>query len=568
MPSSTNMELALNRFALFRVADHLRQLWFRVRFAQSQCIVVLLHKLGLSIYLAAWLHKVALKYYGLTEIAYRTILGLLPADRDATIKLAELFNSKAMPGASILIIDNWVKRFPNDVGAHIILSKYYSKMSETAKAKEQLEIASGLAPDNVDVLEAFGIFYRWNGNLDESSRFYKLALKEQQRPSTLFFLAKNLIDESKKQEAMDVLDQVVQVAPDFPGAYLSLASCGYYRTLSHPHIEYIKNSLEKRNLHPTVRSNYHHTLGTLYERMELWDEAFAQFKAAHDVNRSWYRNHQLILKDLTKNIDQLIEVFNSGFLERLQAAGNGKSGEPLIFIVGRPRSVSTLLEQILASHPDVFAGGERQDLFNIIEQLCSKLKEPYPSCICSLDLQELENLGNEYIERVSNLFDGHVRFVDKHLGNSIYIGLITVLFPKAKIIHCRRNALDACVSGFCKNLFWCPFPPDLRAFGLVYRQYERLMRHWRSVLPGRILDVQYEEMVTHPETQIRRLLAHCELSWHPGCLTPHLTKRPVNTVSATQVNSPINTRSIGRWKNYEKHLGPLIDVLSDRRTSC
>jgi hypothetical protein len=96
----------------------------------------------------------------------------------------------------------------------------------------------------------------------------------------------------------------------------------------------------------------------------------------------------------------------------------------------------------------------------------------------------------------------------------------------------------------------------------MYRQYERPMSYWHSVLPGRILDVQYEEMVSDPETQIRRLLEHCELSWHPGCLTPHETKRPVNTASATQVNSPINTRSIGRWKNYEKHLGPLIEALS------
>jgi hypothetical protein len=114
----------------------------------------------------------------------------------------------------------------------------------------------------------------------------------------------------------------------------------------------------------------------------------------------------------------------------------------------------------------------------------------------------------------------------------------------------------------------CPFAHDLRTLGLVYRQYERLMAYWHSVLPGRILDVQYEEMVSDPETQIRRLLDHCELPWHPGCLAPHQTKRPVNTASAGQVNQPIYTRSIGRWKNYEKHLGPLIEALSDSHTAC
>ena len=563
MSSSTSEEPALSRSALSSVAAHLRQMFFRLRFSQSQCIVALLHKLGLTNYMVAWLHKFAEKYHARAEIAYTIILRIRADDRDATIKLADLFfYVKAMPRASTWIMDNWVKRFPNDVEAHVILSNYYSMMSETAKAKEHLEIVSRLAPNTDDVLNAFGYFHRRNGNLDESSRFFKSALKERQKPSTLFCLAENLIDERKEEEAMRLLEQALQLAPNFGKAYFALALCGYYRDLSHPHIVYIKNRLEKRDLHPWLRANFHFVLGKTYEKMKLWDEAFVQFKAGSDINWSWYK-HQFILNDLTESVDQLIKVFNAGFLETLQARGDGRSGEPLIFIVGMPRSGSTLVEQILASHPDVFAGGERQDLLIIIEQLCSELNEPYPSCIRRLDRQVLESLGKRYMARVSDLFAGYARFVDKQLINYAHIGLITAIFSKAKVIHCQRNALDVCVSCYSNNLFWSLYTRDLRTLGLVYRQYERLMRYWHSVLPGRILDVQYEEMVSDPETQIRRLLAHCELSWHPGCLNPHQTKRPVNTASATQVNSPINTRSIGRWKNYEKHLGPLINALSD-----
>ena len=562
MSSSKSIEIERKRSALAWVAVHLRQLFFRIRFSQSQCIVALLHKLGLSSYLAAWLHKVAVKYYACAEIAYKIILRLRPDDRDATIKLAELYIFKAMPNATALIIDNWVERFPNDINAHIRLSKFYNLMSETAKAKEHLEIASGLAPNSGDVLEAFGYFHRWNGSLDESSRFYELALKERQKPSTLFHLAENLIDGREKEEAMRLLEQAIQLAPDSGGLYLSLALCGYYRDLSHAHIVYIKNRLEKRDLHPMARASFHFALGTIHEKMGQLDEAFLQFKAGQDINWSWHKDG-ISLKHLTDIIDQLIKIFNSEFLEAFQPLGDGRSGESLIFIVGMPRSGSTLMEQILASHPDVFAGGERRDLFIILEQLFSELNQPYPSCIRRLDRQALESLGKRYMERVSGLFDGYARFVDKHLSNYMHVGLITAIFPKAKLIHCQRNVLDSCVSGFCKDIFFSPFTQDLRTFGLVYCQYERIMRHWHSVLPGRILDVQYEEMVGDPGVQIRRLLTHCELSWHPGCLTPHQTKRPVNTVSATQVNSPITTRSIGRWKNYEKHLGPLINALSD-----
>lgn len=311
-----------------------------------------------------------------------------------------------------------------------------------------------------------------------------------------------------------------------------------------------------------ARANYHFVLGKTYEKMKLWDEAFIQFKAGNDINWSW-RKQQFSIEVLTEFINELIEDFNLEFFENMQAHGDGRAGEHLIFIVGMPRSGSTLVEQVLASHPDVFAGGERQDLPIITEQLCTERNEPYPSCFRRLGRQELASLGDRYMARVSDLFSGFARFVDKQLSNFMHIGLITVIFPKAKVIHCQRNALDVCVSGYTSNLFWSPYTKDLRNLGLVYRQYEKLMRHWHSVLPGRILDVQYEEMVSDPGTQIRRLLAHCELSWHPGCLTPHQTKRPVNTASATQVNSPINTRSIGRWKNYEKHLDPLIKALSD-----
>jgi tetratricopeptide (TPR) repeat protein len=251
MTSSTNIELVQNRSTLSWLAAHLLHVFFLIRFAVSKCIVALLNKLDVSSYLVTWLHKVAANKlmandYSRAETAYKLILRLRPDDRNATIVLADLFSDKAMLRMSTLIIDNWLTRFPIDDGAHIILSKYYSEMSETAKAKEHLDIASGLAPNSAEVLEAFGHFHRWNGNLDESSRFFESALNVLQTPSALFLLAENLIDAREEEEAKRLFEQALQLAPDFAAPYVSLALCGHYHDLSHPHIVYIKHRLQKK----------------------------------------------------------------------------------------------------------------------------------------------------------------------------------------------------------------------------------------------------------------------------------------------------------------------------------
>jgi Sulfotransferase family len=157
------------------------------------------------------------------------------------------------------------------------------------------------------------------------------------------------------------------------------------------------------------------------------------------------------------------------------------------------------------------------------------------------------------------LKDSH--FIESRCRRGALIGLIAIMFPEAKIIHCHRNALDTCASCNCRNLPHVGFAHDLTQLGAAYRQYARLMSYWHSVLPGRIVDVQYEGLVNEPEPEIRRLLAHCRLPWHPDCLNPHAKKRPIFTQSATQVRSAINLGSVGRWKNYAKHLGPLINAL-------
>ncbi len=183
----------------------------------------------------------------------------------------------------------------------------------------------------------------------------------------------------------------------------------------------------------------------------------------------------------------------------------------------------------------------------------------------ALDRHGIDDLAQLYLSRVMSVTGGVGRFVDKALNNWNTAGLIAILFPRATFVHCHRNPLDTCLSCYFTYLPHVPFASDLMTLGLLYRQYERLMAHWRSVFPARICELEYEELVSDPESHIRKLLAHCQLPWHDGCLTPHQTERVVLTASASQVKMPIHSRSVGRWKNYEKHIGPLIQTLGEKR---
>jgi tetratricopeptide (TPR) repeat protein len=235
--------------------------------------------------------------------------------------------------------------------------------------------------------------------------------------------------------------------------------------------------------------------------------------------------------------------------------GKGHQSIAPIFIVGMPRSSSTLIEQILSSHPDVIGLGERPsfefaqrefDLSNITEE-------------------SLVELGSSYLRRIQ-LADPNVRyslhFTDKFLFNFINVGLIHMTFPNAKIIHCQRSTIDNCMSIFTRIFNDVPFSYDLGELGRYYRSYEQLMEHWRNVLPsGVMLDMQYEDLVNDFEPNVRRILDHCNLSWNDKCLEFHKTTRRVNTASVAQVRQPLFKSSIERWRPDDQVLKPLYDAL-------
>jgi len=300
-------------------------------------------------------------------------------------------------------------------------------------------------------------------------------------------------------------------------------------------------------------------LGRAYEKQGAADKAFDHVAEGNRLKRGTLNYDSAATRE---NFDRIIKTFDGTLFARHGATGDA-SALP-IFILGMPRSGTTLVEQILASHPMVHGAGELHDLAAIAATLPARIgaNQPYPAGVGEAGAGLWAELGADYVDGLRRRAPGKARLCDKMPGNFLHLGLIHLMLPNATIIHCRRAAMDICYS--CFSLLFSEgqsFTYDLTELGLYYREYDRLMRHWHAMLPGRILDVRYEDVVADLEGSARRFVAHCGLPWDDRCLDFHATERAVRTASLTQVRQPIYASSIGRWRRHERHLGPLIDTL-------
>jgi tetratricopeptide (TPR) repeat protein len=262
----------------------------------------------------------------------------------------------------------------------------------------------------------------------------------------------------------------------------------------------------------------------------------------------------------TRFVDRLIGIYTPAFLERVR--GWGSTSERPIFIFGLPRSGTTLLEQILASHTQVFGAGELRLARKDFEALAPGRSDA--ECFGALELLDHAGtlrLAEGHLERLAALNAAAPRMTDKMPDNYLYLGLLALLFPRAKFIHCRRDLRDVAVSCWITYFRQVPWTNEIDHIATRFREYRRLMEHWRQVLPLAMLEVDYEETVADMEEVARRLVNWCGLAWEPTCLQFHQTQRPVRTASATQVRKPVYQNSVARWKHYDSLLRPLFDQL-------
>ncbi|MBF0368763.1 MAG: sulfotransferase [Magnetococcales bacterium] len=367
------------------------------------------------------------------------------------------------------------------------------------------------------------------------------------------------LDRGELKAAREHFLKALEQHPDFGEVWPHLAKTHRYGPQDQEEIQKMEAALNNPHLSATGRIDLHFALGKVHDDCQAWDRAFHHYDQGNILKRP---QAPFDSEAHIQLVQRLIARFSPEWFEKWRDGGLA-SRRP-IFVVGLPRSGTSLVEQILASHPQAFGAGELEHMHALSQTLPTRLnhKAPYPDTLEALTLPHLRRLGQDYLQEIDALSQGAARVINKMPGDFFHLGLIRTLFPKATLIHCRRNLLDTALSIYFQNFL----PSHGYAFSLdgiaaYVEGYATLTEQWRNCFPD-LLEIIYEDLVTEPEPHIRRLIDHCGLEWDPACLSFHRSRRMVNTASNAQVREPVHRRSVARWEHYQEYIQPLVQRLT------
>ena len=493
------------------------------------------------------------------ERALRAAVEATPRDAEGWRVLARALRRQAHYQEALKAARRATTLAPHEHAAAFELGNVLRELERFDAAADWYRKAIELCPRHAPSLNNLGLCLEHLGDSSKArSCFRQAILAKPDFAEAHFNLGVNLQSEGRFGEAVAAHEQALALAPTLAEARYSLALIGDRPTMPHDlaALEALAESLA------TDEEQRAHACFALARHIEDTGDvgrAFAYYQRANELKKSRLAFEP---ERHASEVDRLIAVFSANFFTGRPSFVS--TTERPIVIVGMPRSGTSLVEQILASHPAVHGAGELDELRWLVASLPERLgtATPYPECAAEIDLQTARALAEDYLASLGRLAVHAERVTDKMPGNYLRLGLVGLLFPRAAIIHCRRDPLDTCLSCYFQNFRkGQSFSYDLRHLGVVYCQYERLMAHWRKVLPNPILDLDYEALIADQEGQSRRLVDFCGLPWDPRCLRFHEHGRPVRTASFWQVRQPLYNSAVGRWRRFAPHLGPLFEAL-------
>jgi tetratricopeptide (TPR) repeat protein len=449
---------------------------------------------------------------------------------------------------------------PDSGRIHCNLASLLEMREQHEAAIDRYQIALRLDPDYAEAHAGLGWVRHEQGHFHEAQAHYRQALRLKPDLTDAHCNLGTLLEElSDFPGAEGSLREAVRHDPRHAGAHAQLATL-LRDKLPDKDLEALRRLAADPDLTDAKRSAVLFGLAQVLDALQAFDEAAKHLERANALSLAWWTQSRRGYEPLEHErfIDNLCTIFTPAFFQRVHSLGV-EADRPL-FIVGLPRSGTTLTEQILAGHSQVFGAGELRLAREDFEALCPDqgIAAGAFDSLGQLDRATVLRVAERHLERLRTLDGSALRVVDKMPDNYLYLGLLATLFPRAKFIHCRRDLRDVAVSCWMTNFRHIRWANDPEHIAARFRQYQRVMDHWRRVLPAPVLEVSYEETVADLEGVARRLVSWCGLEWEPACLKFYQGKQPVRTASVTQVREPIYTRAVGRWKNYENALAPLF----------
>lgn len=523
---------------------------------------------------------------------YRKALALRPGFVESANNLGATLVEMDDHDNGLKILVEIVRANPNYAEAHCNIGNAFLAKEEFDKARLAFANALRLNAGHVEAMEGMARCLQEVRELDKAEEVARQALSVRERASGWALLANILsekmypeqaaecyekalamdaglvsawigkghllMEQGKMQESEACFRRALEIEPDNIAPRLSITQVSKTKE-GDENLAALENAAADVAAMPETKAlSLHFALGKAYEDLKRHDEAFPHFLEGCRLKRkridySAEHNH-LVAENIRR-------MFTPERIESLRGAGSD-SRTP-IFVLGMPRSGTTLTETIIASHPDVYGAGELPDLLQIISAELGNPPVGYPLNLEFMNHGELTRRGQQYVQQLQQRAPGARHITDKMPANYLGVGLIHLMLPNAKIVHVRRNPVDTCLSAFTRLFNRSQHQSyDLRELGRYYVDYMSIMAHWREVLPaGSFYEIQYEALVANQEEESRKLIAYCGLDWNDACLDPHKTERSVKTASVTQVRQPVYKTSVERWRVYEKFLGPLLEEL-------
>jgi len=501
----------------------------------------------------------------------RRLADLAPGVPAVQLRLAEyasavgdVATAKSAMSAALAVNSTKAHRYHCRVAALLL------RLRELDAAEACLENIKASYPASVRLWGIWGELYRYRGNPDEAARRFEralaLATSIRDRLEALAGLADCCADTGRKDDAVSISRRMIELAPDEGAGYHHLVHCQDALSACDDAIQPMLRTLSSPTTCQCRRMSLHYSLGTAYDGCGHYGDAFAHFLQANAI-RAQLRG-RFDVPSWQKQVEARITVFGSQLIAEMSE--HGCRDEFLICIVGMPRSGTTLIEQVLGSHPDVAALGERADFYKATQDMRAIIRssKSYPRCCTRMSGAHVAEMAVRVKTQLLASAGGRSRVVTKLPGDAWELGFIKILFPRARFIHCRRHPIDNCLSCYMQNFGSILFSTDLATLAEVYRLHRRVMSHWQQVLPtGTILECSYEGTVADPEPVVRRLHEHCGIAFNENWLRFTELARRVDTASKWQVRRPIYQTSVARWKNYAPFLGPLLALEGESEIS-